>query len=58
MSGFIRHPLLDHPAGKSPKAISSRVDIQEQSAMQLLEAIPKPPAPPTGTAGGYIDTWA
>lgn len=35
------------------------MDIQEQSAMQLLQAIPQPPAPASvGTAGGYIDTWA
>lgn len=36
------------------------MDLQEQSAMQLLQAIPAPPssAPVGGTAGGVIDTWA
>lgn len=36
--------------------LKKTMDIQEQSAMQLLQAIPQPPA--LGTAGGYIDTWA
>lgn len=34
------------------------LDAQEQSAMQLLQAVPAPPPMPTGTAGGVIDTWA
>lgn len=39
--------------------LKKTMDIQEQSAMQLLQAIPQPPAPAaSGTAGGYIDTWA
>lgn len=38
--------------------LKKTMDIQAQSAMQLLQAIPQPPAAPTGTAGGYIDTWA
>lgn len=38
--------------------LKKTMDIQEQSAMQLLQAIPQPPAPALGTAGGYIDTWA
>ena len=38
--------------------LKKTMDIQEQSAMQLLQAIPQPPAPSVGTAGGYIDTWA
>ncbi len=38
--------------------LKKTMDIQEQSAMQLLQAIPQPAAPSVGTAGGYIDTWA
>lgn len=39
--------------------LKKTMDIQEQSAMQLLQAIPQPPVPvASGTAGGYIDTWA
>jgi hypothetical protein len=38
--------------------LKKTMDIQEQSAIQLLQAIPQPPAPSVGTAGGYIDTWA
>lgn len=34
------------------------LDAQEQSAMQLLQAVPAPPPVPTGMAGGVIDTWA
>jgi hypothetical protein len=38
--------------------LKKTLDIQQQSAMQLLQAIPQAPAPSVGTAGGYIDTWA
>jgi hypothetical protein len=38
--------------------LKKAMDIQEQSAMQLLEALPPVPAAPAGTAGGVIDTWA
>ena len=34
------------------------LDAQEQSAMQLLQAVPAPPPMPIGTAGGVIDTCA
>ena len=33
------------------------LDLQGQSAMQLLQAIPRPPAVGS-TAGGVLDTWA
>ncbi|MCK9260952.1 MAG: YjfB family protein [Azoarcus sp.] len=41
----------------SVSVLKKAMDIQEQSAMQLLEALPPVPAAPTGTAGGVIDTW-
>ena len=48
---------VQHEAAVS--VLKKTMDIQEQSAMQLLQAIPQPPAPASvGTAGGYIDTWA
>lgn len=48
---------VQHEAAVS--VLRKTMDIQEQSAMQLLQAIPQPPAPVSaGTAGGYIDTWA
>ena len=46
---------VQHEAAIS--VLRKTMDIQQQSAMQLLQAIPQPPAPATGTAGGYIDTW-
>ncbi len=42
----------------SVSVLKQALDIQEQSAMQLLQAIPLPQAIPLGTAGGLIDTWA
>lgn len=46
-------------ADVSVTVLKKAMDLQESSAMQLLQAIPEPPAPsPVGTAGGYIDTWA
>lgn len=42
----------------SVSVLKQALDIQEQSAMQLLQAIPLPPAIPVGTTGGLIDTWA
>ena len=48
---------VQHEAAVS--VLKKTMDIQEQSAMQLLQAIPQPPAPvASGTSGGYIDTWA
>ena len=48
---------VQHEAAVS--VLKKTMDIQEQSAMQLLQAIPQPPAPVgSGTSGGYIDTWA
>ena len=47
---------VQHEAAVS--VLKKTMDIQEQSALQLLQAIPQPPAPSGGTAGGYIDTWA
>ncbi|MBL8443790.1 MAG: YjfB family protein [Zoogloeaceae bacterium] len=41
----------------SLSVLKKAMDIQEQSAMQLLEALPPVPAPSTGAAGGVIDTW-
>lgn len=42
----------------SVSVFKKALDIQEQTAMQLLEALPPVPAAPTGTSGGVIDTWA
>jgi hypothetical protein len=43
----------------SVSVLKKALDIQEQSAMQLLQALPAPQqAAPVGTAGGVIDTWA
>ena len=48
---------VQHEAAVS--VLKKTMDIQEQSAMQLLQAIPQPPAPvASGTAGGYLATWA
>ena len=48
---------VQHEAAVS--VLKKTMDIQEQSAMQVLQAIPQPPAPvASGTSGGYIDTWA
>lgn len=41
----------------SLSVLKKAMDIQEQSAMQLLEALPPVQAPSTGAAGGVIDTW-
>nr|MBL8455431.1 YjfB family protein [Zoogloeaceae bacterium] len=38
--------------------LKSAMDIQKQSATQLLEALPPLPAANSGAAGGVIDTWA
>lgn len=44
----------------SVSVLKKALDIQSQSALQLLEALPPVPAPaaPVGTAGGVIDTYA
>lgn len=41
----------------SLSVLKKAMDIQEQSAMQLLEALPPVPAASTGGTGGVIDTW-
>lgn len=42
----------------SVEVLRKALDIQGESAMQLLQAIPQPPAPAVGsTAGGIVDTW-
>lgn len=43
----------------SVAVLKKSMDIQSESAMQLLQAIPAPPAVAVGSAaGGAIDTWA
>lgn len=42
----------------SVEVLKKAIDIQAQSAMQLVQAIPRPPAAVGSTAGGVIDTWA
>lgn len=43
----------------SLKVLKKAMDIQAESAMQLLQAIPQAPASQVGSsAGGVIDTWA
>lgn len=43
----------------SVEVLRKALDIQGESAMQLLQAIPQSPAPAVGsTAGGIVDTWA
>ncbi|GAB1426246.1 hypothetical protein MASR2M16_34800 [Thauera terpenica] len=45
-------------AEASVRVLKMAMDIQSESAMQLLQAIPAPPAAPVGsTTGGVIDTW-
>lgn len=34
------------------------LDIQQQGALQLLEALPQPAPAPVGSVGGVIDTYA
>lgn len=41
----------------SVEVLRKALDLQGQSAMQLLQAIPRPPAV-WSTAGGVLDTWA
>lgn len=47
-------------ADVSVSVLKKAMDIQESSAMQLLQAIPAPPPSPSvgSTSGGVIDTWA
>ncbi len=43
----------------SVEVLRKALDIQGESAMQLLQAIPQAPAPAVGsTAGGIVDIWA
>lgn len=37
--------------------LKKAIDVQEQSALQLLEALPAVPSVNTGSTGGVIDTW-
>ena len=41
----------------SVEVLRKALDLQGQSAMQLLQAIPRPPVVGS-TAGGVVDTWA
>ena len=41
------------------RVLKKAMDIQAESAIQLLQAIPAPPAAAVGsTSGGVVDTWA
>lgn len=41
------------------KVLKKAIDLQADSAMQLLQALTQPPATRVGSAvGGVIDTWA
>ena len=43
----------------SVRVLKKAMDIQAESAIQLLQAIPAPPAAAVGsTSGGVVDTWA
>ncbi|TMW74174.1 putative motility protein [Thauera sp. UPWRP] len=41
----------------SVEVLRKALDLQGESALQLLQAIPRPPAVGS-TAGGFVDTWA
>jgi len=41
----------------SVEVLRKALDIQGESAMQLVQAIPRPPAVGSA-AGGIVDTWA
>ena len=46
-------------AEASVRVLKMAMDIQSESAMQLLQAIPAPPTAAVGsTSGGVVDTWA
>ncbi len=46
-------------AQASVRVLKIAMDIQTESAMQLLQAIPAPPTSAVGsTSGGVVDTWA
>lgn len=42
----------------SVAVLKKALELQEQGALQLLQALPQPAASPVGTAGGVIDTYA
>lgn len=42
----------------SVAVLKKALDIQEQGALQLLEALPQPAAAPVGSVGGVINTYA
>ena len=41
----------------SVEVLRKALDLQGESALQLLQAIPRSPAVGS-TAGGFVDTWA
>lgn len=41
----------------SVEVLRKALDLQGESALQLLQAIPRPPAVGS-TAGGFVNTWA
>ncbi|WP_068636607.1 YjfB family protein [Thauera butanivorans] len=49
-------------AEASVKVLKMALDMQAESALQLLQAIPAPVQPPVSAvgsaAGGVVDTWA
>lgn len=44
----------------SVMVLKKALDVQQQGALQLLEAMPQVPAAPTagGATGSVVDTWA
>lgn len=45
-------------AEASVKVLKKAIDLQAEGTLQLLQALPQPPATPVGSvAGGVIDTW-
>lgn len=42
----------------SLSVLKKAMDIQAQSAIQLLDALPQVPATSSASVGGVIDTWA
>ncbi|MCV2217918.1 putative motility protein [Thauera sp. Sel9] len=49
-------------AEASVKVLKMALDMQAESALQLLQAVPAPAQPPASAvgsaAGGVVDTWA
>ena len=58
-SGASANASAEVQAEASVRVLKMAMDIQSESAMQLLQAIPAPPAAAVGsTSGGVVDTWA